>query len=917
MTTDHLDVRLANAWRDRLASALADRYRLERELGQGGMATVYLAHDIKHDRKVAIKVLRPELAAVIGAERFLSEIRTTANLQHPHILPLFDSGEATYPVPGMRDDRSSMDAHRSSSFLFYVMPYVEGISLRDRITREHQLPVDETVRLAREVASALDYAHRHGVIHRDIKPENILLHDGSALVADFGIALAVSTAGSRMTETGMSLGTPHYMSPEQAMGEREISARSDVYALGCITYEMLVGEPPFTGPTAQAIIARVMTEEPRALTGQRKSIPPSVEAAVFTALEKLPADRFATAAEFAAALTNPNATLARTAARPVADTRRNWLVTAGLASVALAAGIVFGRSIARPIPGTAALVRATIDLGDSTSIRPIGNIRLAVDPSGRRVAFIGNDGVDAAVWVREFDQDVARPLPDTKGAFAPFFSPDGESVGFFTNSGGHTTMRVVTISGGISRTVVEDSVASFGGADWGDDGQIYFTNSARGIARVAAAGGAVTAISHPDSAAGVKEHDFPDVLPGSKLAFVMLWKGSLGSNQIGVVDLKTGVATQLVEGSYARYLAPGYLAIGASNGRILVARFDSEKRHLVDTPVPTVTDAQDEIANGTVQFAVADNGTLVYQQRHGGSVGVVWVDRSGKDVPVDSTLKGNFSGVALSPDASKIALAQSLAGGSQVWVKELVTGSFSRISLDLEDADRPVWTPDGAGVGFLATRNRHRTAWLRRADGSDSARAIGGGSAEYDELGFEQSGRFTLFRSEGSASGTRHLLVMERGVDTIPRTLLTSRYDNFGMTLSPDGRWLAYVSDESGHAEVYVRPFPNVDSAKIAISTAGGVEPLWRRDGKELFYRNPRGDMFAAPVVTGARFEHSAPQLLFSRSEMALQEFYRSYDVHPDGKRFLMLSTGGEESTSLRVIFNWGRTVTQGKGAAK
>src|SRR6476661_6666458 len=260
----------------RLAAALADRYRIERELGQGGMATVYLAQDLKHDRKVAIKVLRPELAAVIGAERFLAEIKTTANLQHPHILPLFDSGAA-------------------DSFLFYVMPYIEGESLRDRLGREKQLPIADAVRIAAEVGSALDYAHRHGVIHRDIKPENILLHDGRALVADFGIALAVSSAGGggRMTETGMSLGTPYYMSPEQAMGERAITGRSDVYALGAVTYEMLVGEPPFTGPTAQAIIAKVMSADPAGLSAQRRSVPPAVEDAVLTALSKLPADRFA------------------------------------------------------------------------------------------------------------------------------------------------------------------------------------------------------------------------------------------------------------------------------------------------------------------------------------------------------------------------------------------------------------------------------------------------------------------------------------------------------------------------------------------------------------------------------------------------------------------------------------------------
>src|SRR4051794_26284566 len=269
---------------NRLQVALADRYRIEGEIGAGGMATVYLAHDLRHERKVALKLLRPELSAVIGAERFLAEIKLTANLQHPHILPLFDSGEA--------------DSH-----LFYVMPFVEGESLRALLNREKQLPVAEAVRIAGEVASALDYAHRHGVVHRDIKPENILLHDGRALVADFGIALAASKAGgNRMTETGMSLGTPHYMSPEQAMGERDITARSDIYALGCVLYEMLTAEPPFSGSTAQAIVARVLTESPRPILPQRHTIPPHVEAAVLTALEKLPADRFGTAAEFAEAL---------------------------------------------------------------------------------------------------------------------------------------------------------------------------------------------------------------------------------------------------------------------------------------------------------------------------------------------------------------------------------------------------------------------------------------------------------------------------------------------------------------------------------------------------------------------------------------------------------------------------------------
>ncbi len=271
----------------RLTAALADRYRIERELGQGGMATVYLAEDLKHHRQVAIKVLKPELAAVLGADRFVQEITTTAQLQHPHILPLFDSGTA-------------------DGFLYYVMPYVEGESLRDRLNRETQLGVDEAVKITREVADALDYAHRQGVVHRDVKPENILLHDGRPMVADFGIALAVSAAaGGRMTETGLSLGTPHYMSPEQATAEPDITGRSDVYSLASVLYEMLTGDPPHTGSSAQQIIMKIVTEEAAPVTKLRRSVPPNVAAAVAKGLEKLPADRFDSAKAFADALADP------------------------------------------------------------------------------------------------------------------------------------------------------------------------------------------------------------------------------------------------------------------------------------------------------------------------------------------------------------------------------------------------------------------------------------------------------------------------------------------------------------------------------------------------------------------------------------------------------------------------------------
>ncbi len=399
---------------ERLAADLADRYTIERELGQGGMATVYLAQDLKHDRQVAIKVLRPELAAVIGAERFLAEIKTTANLQHPHILALFDSGEVAGTV-------------------FYVMPYLEGESLRERLDREKQLPVADAVRIAGEVAGALDYAHRHGVIHRDIKPENILLHDGQAQVADFGIALAVSRSdgGSRMTETGMSLGTPHYMSPEQAMGERNIDARADVYALGCVLYEMLTGEPPFSGPTAQAIVAKVMNSEPQPISSLRKTVPPYVEDAVDMALQKLPADRFGTAAAFAGALASPGSTTGVRAAsgrhgrssRPASPLARVTML--GIAVAMVGGALLLGRAWGRRSAPPAIEYTAQRLGGPPIAMTP------RLSPNGKTIAFTAMVGHQSQIGVLNLASGDWRILTrdTTQGlAESPVWSPDGARI---------------------------------------------------------------------------------------------------------------------------------------------------------------------------------------------------------------------------------------------------------------------------------------------------------------------------------------------------------------------------------------------------------------------------------------------------------------------------------------------------------
>jgi eukaryotic-like serine/threonine-protein kinase len=414
-----------------LNAALTGRYAVERELGHGGMATVYLGEDVRHHRKVAIKVLRAELAAVIGAERFVREIQTIAALQHPHILGLIDSGEI-------------------GGTAYYVMPFVEGESLRDRLAREKQLPVDDAVRIATEVASALDYAHRHGIIHRDIKPENVMLHDGSAVVADFGIALAVSSAGTRMTETGMSLGTPHYMSPEQAMGDRDLGPRSDIYSLGCVVYEMLIGEPPFTGPTAQAVVARVVTDSPRTLSGQRKSVPPHVEAAVLRALEKLPADRFATAREFAEAMSG------RAAMPPL-------VTNAGSAPSRPAPARVSRHAIAGVVAVVAVVAAYTIGLR------------------------VGRDADAGPEWTGEL-------LGGPENALGPRVSPDGQTIAFQAMINDQTQVAVMRPGSGDWTVLTHDRTQGVAqNIAWSPDGaRIYysrFSEVPRGVWSISPLGG--------------------------------------------------------------------------------------------------------------------------------------------------------------------------------------------------------------------------------------------------------------------------------------------------------------------------------------------------------------------------------------------------------------------------------------------
>ncbi|MGH7606249.1 MAG: protein kinase domain-containing protein, partial [Gemmatimonadales bacterium] len=418
----------------RLSAALADRYVIEREIGTGGMATVYLARELKHDREVALKVLRPEIAAQLGAERFLNEISITARLDHPHILTLIDSGE-------------------SDGFLWYAQPYIRGESLRDRLRREGPLGIDEALAITRQAANALEYAHRHGVIHRDIKPENILLHEGEAMLADFGIALALREAGgNRLTATGLSLGTPQYMSPEQATGERQLDARSDVYSLGAVLYEMLAGEPPYTGANAQAVIAKLLTERPRRLRAIRATVPAGVEAAVATALEKMPADRFHHAAEFAASL--QPAAVAQTRAAPQSPARRAWALGAAVLILAALAGIALVRALRDTSLGLA------IGRSEQLTADPGLEIQPALSPDGRLVAYAAGTAARMRIFIRPVGNADGGggmggrtiPLSDDSTAVEtqPRWSPDGTRLLFLTRGG----VAVAPALGGSSRPVV-------------------------------------------------------------------------------------------------------------------------------------------------------------------------------------------------------------------------------------------------------------------------------------------------------------------------------------------------------------------------------------------------------------------------------------------------------------------------------
>ncbi|HEX5577227.1 MAG TPA: protein kinase [Gemmatimonadaceae bacterium] len=865
----------------RLTAALADRYIIERELGQGGMATVFLAEDVRHRRKVAVKVVHPELAAVLGAERFLSEIHVTAALQHPHILPLFDSGQA-------------------DGQLFYVMPYVEGESLRSRLDREHQLPIDEAVRLAREVASALDYAHRHGVIHRDIKPENILLHDGQAVVADFGIALAVTNAGGgRLTQTGLSLGTPQYMSPEQATGERDIDARSDVYSLGAVTYEMLTGDPPFTGPTAQAIVAKVITTDPPRLMTQRKSIPESVEFAVLKALDKMPADRYASAAEFSKALTDSSGSFARTESRTTAGTLartdKRWKVAAiALAAASVVLAAIVGWQATRE-PPSAPVSRYSINF-EQNAISS-GSDAPGISPDGSKFIYTDEEG---RMLLRHRNQLQPVILTGGDNGWAPFFSPDGNSLALFTGFPG--SLKVVPTAGGPARVVFADSALAHGGS-WGDDGWLYFVGKFGGrpsLLRVRPEGGKPELVAAPDTARGDLFFFWPDVLPGGRAVLVTVWP-QRGEPGVVAVETSNGKSHALGPGVRAMYAGSGILTVIQSDGSVTAVDFDPRALSTSGQP-RKVLDGIRTGGQGRVVAALSRGGSLLYEAYQPVHQ-VVRVDRAGNIEPIDESWTGVFSHLAISPDGSHLAVSSEKNARTEVWSRDLVSGSLTRLASEGTYSYRPFWSADGQRVFFSTDRLVNPSLYSVVADGSSPPQVAKENSRAIDEGQISADGKWLIHRV-GSGSG-RDIYVSAVEGDTAARPLVNDEAEEYSPALSPDGRWLAYGATSTDRSEIYVRPFPDTRRARWQVSRNGGTEPVWSPDGRELFYRNAQGFLVAAQLQPGPAFRLSGERQLFRVRDFISDTRHRSYAVSPDGRYFYFINVLPTRPSQIVLITNW------------
>jgi serine/threonine protein kinase len=868
-------------------------YELLAPVGAGGMGEVYRAKDTRLDRTVAVKVLPAHLSSSVDyRQRFEREAKTISQLSHPHICALYDVGN-------------------QDGVEFLVMEYLEGETLADRLSKG-ALPFDQVVRCGTEIADALDKAHKQGIVHRDLKPGNVMITKSGVKLLDFGLAKVVAPpgrkpgaslttlptqAGTDLTAEGTILGTFQYMAPEQLEG-KEADARTDIFALGCVLYEMATGRKAFSGNSQASLISSIMGSHPPPVSAVAPTTPPAFDRVVRTCLAKDPDGRWQSAADAARQLewiAEDGSSV--TSASPVSSRessggRLAWLV----AAVAILAAVA--TPMFRRVPTSDEVVRFTLSAPPGLQL----GMAAALSPDGRRIAFVALDaGGKPTLWLRSLDGLALRSFPGTENARFPFWSSDGRSIGFFSNQ----RLRRVEADGGSSQTICKTGLA-FGGS-WSQDGTILFSPFfGTGIAAVSAAGGTPVQATDLVASRGDSAHLWPVFLPDGR-HFVFMARNFDPENSVIMLGTLGSKETRPLfrSDTGAVWADPGYLLF-ARESALLAQKFDVRRLRIEGEAIPLVERVRFYTPESALLTSAASNGTLLYgvwnhQKR------LVSVDRKGRELGTLGEV-GDYEEVVISPDGQSVVVSRRDPAQGQnldLWILDSISGVGSRLTSDRTDELSPSWFPDGEGVAYIT---EHAGFY------DISARSVGGGpervllQTKYDKTYPEISpdGRFLGYAS-AETGGFNDLAFLPLFGESRPtRMTSTTEFDESYLAFSPDSRWLAYQSDESGQAEVYVRRFP--DGSGQRISSSGGVMPTWRRDGKELFFQSRDGMLMSVAIRdAGFRLETRPPQPLFElRLSDTLQPFRRKYDVFPDGERFLVVRRAADsDPDSVVVALNW------------
>ena len=864
-------------------------YKIISKLGQGGMGEVYLAEDSRLDRKVALKILPQHLSDRAELrERFEREARAVSSLNHPHICTLYDIGE-------------------QDGIHYLVMEHLVGETLEARLAKG-PLPLEQTLEYAIQIADALDKAHRQGVVHRDLKPGNIMLVKSGAKLLDFGLAKlqaadtptnlsALPTEQANLTAEGTILGTLQYMAPEQ-LEAKEADSRTDIFAFGAVVYEMATGKKAFEGKSQASLIGAILKDHPPPMSDLQPMTPALLEQVVRKCLEKEPDERWQSASDLMTGLrwvtevgTSVDS-LPAIAAPAVWKRAMPWSLAAVMA---LIVGFMFwnpsptapttSTSTPQPVIRFVAALPADLRVGD------IGFGIVALSRDGTRLAYVATRGGATQLYLRSMDQLEAKPLPGTEDASYPFFSPDGQWLGFFAGS----KLRKVSVNGG-APVVICDVYSPFFTANWGRDDIIRFSAPGSPIRQVPAAGGTPEAVTKLDSDLGETGHSLPQLLPDGNTFLFNVY--SAQETWVVVQSLETGERKVVLEGiGDARYVPSGHLVYGQA-GTLMAVAFDLEQLQAKGNATPILQGVMQGGARGEMaHMAFSDTGTLVYipsrdDPRQDSTL--VWVDRQGRVESLAAPGRSYFQ-ARLSPDGQRVVVYIE----GDLWLYDNPRDNLSRFTF--QGGSFPLWTPDGKRITFQSARlgGTSKMFW-KAADGTGVAEQLSEGELPQTPHSWSPDGKWLAF-SERSPASNSDIWVLSLEEERQPQAFLQTPGNETGIVFSPDGRWLAYRSNESGREEIYVQPFPST-GAKWQISTEGGEEAAWMRSG-ELFYRN--GDkMMAVDITTDPTFAAGTPKLLFEGVYYSYGP-RAAYDVTPDGQKFLMIKTGEQQVTELNVIQNW------------